>query len=332
MPFFTGKVNASNGVFTLTGGKISNVYDMKSTDIAAFTNNTVDVNDLEVYKVDEGVCHPTMYSWRDAPTFDDQCLQKLKTYVEEHIPLEKKGVEQVKVLLVGQVKAGKSSFINTIVSIFKGEISCQAISGSKEKSLTTKFRSYEVMRENKKDIPLNFKLCDTKGLEIDDGMDPVEFCYILDGHMPDKYLFNSSMQFSADSPGFVTNPTLKEKIHVVVFVMDATTVDILQPAMIDKIRNLQAKINQKEIPHVVLLTQIDKICEGLQWDVSMTFSIPAIDDIVKKVADLMGLPHAHILPIKNYEREMHLRKDISILALLALKQILNFADDYLAKV
>lgn len=52
MPFFTGKVNASNGVFTLTGGKISNVYDMKSTDIAAFTNNTVDVNDLEVYKVD----------------------------------------------------------------------------------------------------------------------------------------------------------------------------------------------------------------------------------------------------------------------------------------
>lgn len=53
------------------------------------------------------------------------------------------------------------------------------------------------------------------------------------------------MQFSADSPGFVTNPTLKEKIHVVVFVMDATTVDILQPAMIDKIRNLQAKINQK---------------------------------------------------------------------------------------
>lgn len=35
---------------------------------------------------------------------------------------------------------------------------------------------------------MNFKLCDTKGLEIDDGIDPVEFCYILDGNMPDKYL------------------------------------------------------------------------------------------------------------------------------------------------
>lgn len=44
------------------------------------------------------------------------------------------------------------------------------------------------MRENKKDIFLNFKLCDIKGLEIDDGMDLVEFCYIFDGYMFDKYL------------------------------------------------------------------------------------------------------------------------------------------------
>lgn len=35
---------------------------------------------------------------------------------------------------------------------------------------------------------MNFKLCDTKGLEIDDGIDTAEFCYILDGNMPDKYL------------------------------------------------------------------------------------------------------------------------------------------------
>lgn len=84
------------------------------------------------------------------------------------------------------------------------------------------------------------------------------------------------------------------------------------------------------IPQVVLLTQIDKICEGLQWDVSKTFSIPAIEDLVDKAADLVGLPRAHILPVKNYEREMELRQDINILALLALRQILNFADDYLA--
>lgn len=62
----------------------------------------------------------------------------MKRDVEEYTPLEETGVEQVKVLLTGQVKAGKSSFINTIISIFKGTISSQAPSGSTGKSLTTK--------------------------------------------------------------------------------------------------------------------------------------------------------------------------------------------------
>lgn len=176
---------------------------------------------------------------------------------------------------------------------------------------------------------MNFKLCDTKGLEIDDGIDPVEFGYILDGNMPDKYLFNSSKQFSADSPGFIATPSPKDRIHVVVFVMDATSVYTFPPAITDKIKSLQAKINQREIPQVVLLTQIDKICEGLQWDLSKTFSIPAIGDLVDKTADLLGLPRAHILPVKNYEREMEPQQDINILALLALRQMLNFADDCL---
>lgn len=52
IPFFTGKVNASNEVFNFTAGKIGIVYDMKSTDIATFTNDSTEVRDLEVYKVD----------------------------------------------------------------------------------------------------------------------------------------------------------------------------------------------------------------------------------------------------------------------------------------
>lgn len=39
-------------VFKFTAGEIGIVYDMKSTDIATFTNDSTDVRDLEVYKVD----------------------------------------------------------------------------------------------------------------------------------------------------------------------------------------------------------------------------------------------------------------------------------------
>jgi len=35
--------------------------------------------------------------------------------------------------------------------------------------------------------PLNFRLCDTRGLEEDQGIDGNEIGYILDGHVPDKY-------------------------------------------------------------------------------------------------------------------------------------------------
>ena len=85
----------------------------------------------------------------------------------------------------------------------------------------------------------------------------------------------------------------------------------------------------KGVPQIVLLTKIDKYCKALQGDVSKIFSAPEIGELVDKVAELTGLPRANIVPIKNYECEMELREDIDILALLALRQILNFADDYL---
>lgn len=80
----------------------------------------------------------TFYNQYIKHLFTTQYLQNLKRDVEEYIPLEETNVDQVKILLTGQVKAGKSSFINTIISIFKGAISSQAPSGSTGKSLTTK--------------------------------------------------------------------------------------------------------------------------------------------------------------------------------------------------
>jgi len=41
------------------------------------------------------------------------------------------------------------------------------------------------------ETPLNFRLCDTRGLEEDQGIDVGELEYILDGHVPDKYKVTS---------------------------------------------------------------------------------------------------------------------------------------------
>lgn len=49
-------------------------------------------------------------------------------------------VSQVRVLLVGPVGAGKSSFFNSVNSVFRGHVTSQAIAGSSATSLTTQVR------------------------------------------------------------------------------------------------------------------------------------------------------------------------------------------------
>jgi hypothetical protein len=54
-----------------------------------------------------------------------------------------------------------------------------------------------------------------------------------------------------------------------------------------------------------------------------------VEEHVGKASQLLGLPRANVLPIKNYENEEELDENISILALLALRKILNFAEDFM---
>lgn len=83
---------------------------------------------------------------------------------------------------------------------------------------------------------------------------------------------------------------------------------------------------------MVLLTKIDKLCPEVEDNISKTFNSLAIKETVDKVSQTMGIPRASVLPIKNYEQEGELEDNISILALYSLKQILNFADDYMSNI
>ncbi|KAK3103525.1 hypothetical protein FSP39_019853 [Pinctada imbricata] len=47
-----------------------------------------------------------------------------------------------------------------------------------------KYRMYTVRHQGQ---PLNFRLCDTRGIEDDIGLDSQDICYILDGNISDRY-------------------------------------------------------------------------------------------------------------------------------------------------
>ncbi|CAC5394348.1 unnamed protein product [Mytilus coruscus] len=187
---------------------------------------------------------------------------------------------------------------------------------------------YQV-RDGTSGKPLNFKLHDTRGIEKDQGIDSHELCFLLDGHIPDRYQFNPLVPISTDTKGFVADPHLSEKIHCVVFVFDGSTVDVIPEKVIERIKTIQGRMIKRGVPQVVLLTKIDKVCEATNENLSMVFYSTVIQALVDKVSQIMGLPRSHILPVKNYEAEIELDNNVSILALLTLHQMLHFSDDYM---
>ena len=62
----------------------------------------------------------------------------LKSFAESFAPPSGLDIETANVLIIGPVGAGKSSFFNTVASVFRGHISDQAVCGSAEKSITSK--------------------------------------------------------------------------------------------------------------------------------------------------------------------------------------------------
>ncbi|KAL3875155.1 hypothetical protein ACJMK2_038083, partial [Sinanodonta woodiana] len=135
--------------------------------------------------------------------------------------------------------------------------------------------------------------------------------------------------FSQETPGYIKASSLKDMVHCIAYVLDGSTVDVIPEKTLEKMKAIQAQMNQSGVPQVVLLTKVDKVCHNVEKDHSFIFKSGLISDLVDKVSQVMGLPRGHVLPIKNYEKELELDTKISILSLLALRQMLRFSQDFL---
>ncbi|CAC5368437.1 unnamed protein product [Mytilus coruscus] len=326
---FTGTI-AWGGTYFQLNGSVSpgSTYSANGETSDSITNGSNQVKDIEVYLIEDKGNAPLEEPWRKTSQWNRKYFEELKEKVERYKPLKELNVPQARVLLVGQVGAGKTSFFNTINSVFRGYITRQACSGNAEHSLTTIYRMYQI-RNSISGKPLNLRLHDTRGLEADQGMDPHGMCYLLDGNLPDRFQFNPSVPVTPDITGFVATPQLADKIHCVVFVIDGSTVDVMPEKVIEKMKGFQIHMNQRGIPQIVLLTKIDKVCENTSEDLSQVFFSPVVQETVDRVSQILGLPRSNILPIKNYESEIEPQDHVNILTLLTLQQILNSADDYM---
>ncbi|XP_072562779.1 interferon-induced protein 44-like isoform X2 [Paramormyrops kingsleyae] len=266
-------------------------------------------------------------AWRNV-MWDHSTRTDLMQYLHDYKPTID-SVPQARILLIGQIKAGKSSFFNSINSIFHGNITSQAGAGEMKTSLTLKYRTYQV-RAGRGGQPLAFLLCDTMGLEAtDDGGVKIEDIEnILKGYVPDKYQFNPAQPMKADDCQACSTLALKDRIHCVVYVIDVSTIGILDQGMNMKIDEIRKRTNLADVPLVVLLTKVDKACPHVDKDLTKVYHSCYIKDLIYRAGSSLGIPPSNVIPVKNYYDEIELNDTCDILLLMAIKQMLNFADNY----
>ncbi|WAR31644.1 IF44L-like protein, partial [Mya arenaria] len=203
----------------------------------------------------------------------------------------------------------------------------------------------------KKGSDLKMLICDTRGLEENTGVGRIDVNFLVDGHVPDMYevvllstptcrvtiawrlfVFNPEIPIDISDPEFQLKPALSQKVHCVAFTFDAASLGDIPSNILAKISDFMKICTRKQIPQAILLTKIDTVDEAVRESVQQTFYSSKVYEIVQKASKLLGLPENHVLPVKNYNREMMLDDDVNILALLALRQMAYFAEDHLENV
>ncbi|GAA6086566.1 interferon-induced protein 44-like [Tachysurus ichikawai] len=252
-------------------------------------------------------------------------LSKLLTFMEN-----RKDISQFRILLHGPVGAGKSCFVNSVRSVYKGRIVFGAAEEtSAGKSCTKTYKTYKIT--DKDSVTLPFVLNDVMGLEnqVENGIHPDDIINVLHGRVKQGYKFNPVSPLTAADPDYIHEPSLNDKVHCLVSVVPANSISLMENEMIQKMQTVRKSALELGIPHVVLMTKIDvDVCSLVTKDLAEVYKSRKIKEKMQKCSHTIGPPLKCIFPVSNYykETEMDDKKDVLILS--ALKAIAGFVNDY----
>nr|QHA24488.1 putative interferon-induced protein 44 [Oplegnathus fasciatus] len=265
--------------------------------------------------------------WREMKWTEEQKTNLMKT-VSSYRP-RCEDVTQARVLLLGPVSSGKSSFVSSVQSVFNGRVSNRAMVGSSSTSFTKKLQSFSI-RGQKGEDPTGLVLCDIMGLGDGEmtGLTLHDILSVIKGHVPEGHKFSPDQSVRSETVGYVKRPSIKDKIHCVVFVVDASKILTYPKGLSTTFQQLREHISDLGVHQVALLTHIDQICPQTAKDVSQVYESSIIRDTMGKAGALLGMSTSYIVPVKNYSSELDLHVNTDVLLLSAVDHILQYADLY----
>jgi len=269
--------------------------------------------------------------WRklERDPWTQEVHDKLKGQIQTHKLTKDAGIENINVLLLGEISAGKSSFFNSVESVFAGYVTNRANAGMVERSLTTQYRQYVITARDKKKKAIKFKYCDSMGLEGGAaGLSANDVGKIMDGHVEELAELTGG-GLMPGGVGYNMNPTEADRIHCVCFVVSALAVSLMDEAILDKFKAIRTEANGRNLLPIVILTRADQICQVTEGDTSKVFHSSTVFEKVNEVSKKFGINLNQIFPVRNYSVETECELETDLLILRAQRQILRNSEDYL---
>ncbi|XP_072301559.1 interferon-induced protein 44-like [Eucyclogobius newberryi] len=260
----------------------------------------------------------------------EELLNAINRYTPRH------GEKHLRVLVYGPVGAGKSSFINSVASALYGRIYIDAAantSDSTARSFTLKYETHRIYKEEGfSDEPYPFVFNDIMGMEGGDGLgiDPEDIKLAMKGHVKEGYKFNPMSPLAKEDFHYNPNPTIDDKVHVLVLMLSANCPEI-EPSVIDKMKQVRETARDLGIPQIAIGTHVDKACPEIKKDVKNIYQSKSLKTNMEEFSKAVGIPVNCIMGVKNYSEETDNDDDKDTLLLIALKHMVTYGQDFVRK-
>ncbi|KAI5090246.1 interferon-induced protein 44 isoform X3 [Silurus meridionalis] len=266
--------------------------------------------------------------WRKMPWGSKDILEEKLRNFEPSTP----DAEFVRILIVGEIGVGKSSFINSVNNAFQKRITCGALVDVEGgHSFTKIFKTHYIMGKNGSNLPFVFN--DIMGLEYEDehGARVQDIISALKGCLKEGYKFNPATAASKNDHNYKKNPKVSDQTFCVVYVITAHKVSFMRKEVIQKLRMIREEASKYNLPQVIIMTNVDRACPLVQKDLRKIYTSKKIKEKMQECSNLLGVPMCNIFPVKNYHDEVDTDNYIDVLILKALDQIVNLANDALVE-
>ncbi|XP_076879938.1 interferon-induced protein 44 isoform X2 [Brachyhypopomus gauderio] len=299
--------------------------------ITSTADNKDPTEDKQEAPSSAGVLPTTLMSpWRNV-TWSQEAKEELMDMVRSYRPATT-SVPEARVLLLGPPGAGKSSFISSVQSVFSGRVLNRAMVGSTTSTgFTKKLQSFSIRHSCEARLgPTGLVLCDVLGIggEETTGLTIHDVLYTIKGHVPEGHRYSPVEPVSSETSGFITKPSLKDKIHCVVFVIDASVINSYPKGVSRTFQQLREHISNLGVHQVTLLTHVDEVCHKTAQDITQVYKSQIVQQLMVKAGALLGMATSYIVPVKNYSSQLDLDENTDILLLKAVDHILQYADLY----